>query len=76
MGLYARKTLPAGARLPAQRLRVFTNETNKFLLFDAAGSRQALAPIEASKKDDNMRVEVTGQIDGDTIKVASLKLLP
>ncbi len=55
---------------------VFTNETNKFLLFDAAGNRKALALIEASKKDDNMRVEVTGQIDGDKMKVASLKLLP
>jgi hypothetical protein len=55
---------------------VFTNETSKFLLFDPAGSRKALALIEASKKDDNMRVEVTGQIDGDKIKVASLKLLP
>jgi len=55
---------------------VYTNDTNKFLLFDAAGSRKALALIEASKKDDNMRVEVTGQIDGDKIKVASIKLLP
>lgn len=55
---------------------VFTNETNKFLLFDAAGSRKALALIEASKKDDDMRVEVTGQIDGDKMKVSSLKLLP
>ena len=55
---------------------VFTNETNKFLLFDRAGDQKALALIQASKKEDNMRVEVTGQIEGGKIKVTSLKLLP
>jgi len=55
---------------------VFTNDTNKFLLFDAAGNRNALALIQASKKENDMRVEVTGEIDGDKIKVTSLKLLP
>jgi hypothetical protein len=55
---------------------VFTNETNKFLLFDRAGDQKALALIQASKKDDNMRVEVTGQIEDGKIKVTSLKLLP
>lgn len=55
---------------------VFTNETNKFLLFDEAGNRKALALLQASKKDDNMRVEVSGQIEGDKIKVTSLSLLP
>ena len=53
---------------------VFTYE-NKFLKFDEAGSRKALAALRASKKEDDLKVEVTGEIQGDIIKVASLKLL-
>ena len=53
---------------------VFTYD-NKFLKFDAAGSRKALAALKASKKEDDLKVEVTGEIQGDTIKVASLKLI-
>lgn len=55
---------------------VFTYESNKFLAFDAAGNQKALALIQSSKKDDDMRVEVAGEIDGDKMKVTSLKLLP
>jgi hypothetical protein len=55
---------------------VFTNDNDKFLVFDAAGSQKALALIQASKKLDDFRVEVTGEVQGDKIKVASLKLLP
>jgi len=53
---------------------VFTYD-NKFLKFDEAGSRKALAALKASKKEDDLKVEVTGDIQGDTIKVASLKLI-
>lgn len=53
---------------------VFTYD-NKFLKFDAAGSRKALAALKASKKEDDLKVEVTGEIQGDTIKVTSLKLV-
>lgn len=53
---------------------VFTYD-NKFLSFDAAGSQKALAALKATKKEDDLKVEVTGEIQGDTIKVASLKLL-
>jgi hypothetical protein len=53
---------------------VFTYD-NKFLKFDAAGSRKALAALRASKKEDDLKVEVTGEIQGDTIKVTSLKLV-
>jgi hypothetical protein len=48
---------------------------NRFLKFDEAGSRKALEAIKASKKLDDLEVEVTGELQGDTIKVASLKLL-
>jgi hypothetical protein len=53
---------------------VFTYD-NKFLSFDAAGNQKALAPLKASKKEDDLRVEVTGEIQGDAIKVVSVKLL-
>ena len=53
---------------------IFTYD-NKFLKFDEAGSRKALAAIRASKKEDDLKVEVTGEIQGNTIKVASLKLV-
>jgi len=53
---------------------VFTYD-NKFLTFDAAGNRKALALLKGSKKEDDLRVEVTGEIQADTIKVISLKLL-
>jgi hypothetical protein len=52
---------------------VFTAD-NRFLAFDAAGNKQAAAALKSSKKDDNLKVKVSGDIDGDTIKVASLKL--
>ena len=53
---------------------VFTYD-NKFLKFDEAGSRKALAALRASKKEDYLKVEVTGEIQGDSIKVTSLKLI-
>jgi hypothetical protein len=55
---------------------VFTYETTKYLSFDAAGNQKALALIQTSKKGEDMRVEVTGEIQGDKIKVNALKLLP
>jgi hypothetical protein len=54
---------------------VYTSD-NKFLKFDGAGDRRALAAIKASKKLDDLEVEVTGEVKGDTIKVAALKILP
>jgi hypothetical protein len=54
---------------------VYTSD-NKFLKFDEAGNRKALAAIKASAKLDDFEVEVAGEVKGDTIKVASLKVLP
>ena len=53
---------------------VFTYD-NKFLKFDEAGSHKALAMLRASKKEDDLKVEVTGDIQGDMIKVATLKFI-
>ena len=53
---------------------VYTSD-NKFLKFDEAGNRKALAAIKASTKLDDFEVEVTGEVKGDTIKVVNLKVL-
>lgn len=52
---------------------VFTVD-NKYLGFDAAGNEQAAAALKSCKKKDNLKVKVSGEVDGETIKVASLKL--
>jgi hypothetical protein len=48
---------------------------NKFLAFDEAGNRKALAIFKESKKEDDFRVEVTGEVQGDVMKVSTIKLL-
>src|SRR5262245_46813816 len=52
---------------------VFTTD-NKYLVFDATGNEQAAAALKSSKKKDNLKVKVSGEVTGDTIKVASLTL--
>src|SRR5580693_7750731 len=54
---------------------VYTSD-NKFLKFDEAGNRKALAALKASTKLDDLEVEITGEVKDDTIKVATLKILP
>lgn len=45
-----------------------------FLKFDDSGNSKVLAALNASKKTDQLRVSVTGERQGDTIKVASVKI--
>jgi hypothetical protein len=52
---------------------VFTAD-NKFLMLDAAGNTKAVAALKSTKKIDNLQVTVEGDIQGETIKVSSLKL--
>jgi hypothetical protein len=52
---------------------VFTAD-NKFIALDAAGNAKAAAALKATKKTDNLKVMVEGEVSGDMIKVASLKL--
>ena len=47
---------------------VYTSD-NKFLKFDEAGNRKALALIKASTKLDDFEVEILGEVNGDSIKV-------
>ncbi len=45
-----------------------------FLKFDKAGSKKALAELKTSTKKDHLRATVTGDLEGSSIKVKSLKL--
>ncbi len=47
----------------------------KFLKFNATGNTKMLEALKASDKTDHLRVDVSGDVDGDTIKVTSVKLL-
>ncbi|MBI3666896.1 MAG: hypothetical protein HY236_11850 [Acidobacteria bacterium] len=47
----------------------------KFITFDQAGNKRAIAALKVSKKENDLRVTVTGDVSGDSIKVASLKIL-
>lgn len=42
--------------------------------FDKKGNEEALKALKATKKVDGIRVTVTGERTGDTIKVATLKI--
>jgi hypothetical protein len=53
---------------------IYTSD-NKYLKFDEAGNRKALALIKTSKKLDDFEIEVVGEVKGDTIKVVNLKLI-
>jgi len=46
----------------------------RFILFDAAGNKRAVAALKATAKKSDLRVTVTGDVTGDNIKVAGLKL--
>ena len=46
-----------------------------FLKFDAEGNSKIVEALKASDKKDHLRVDVTGDVQGDTLKVTSIKLL-
>jgi hypothetical protein len=45
-----------------------------YLKFDAAGNQKVVAALNATKKTDHLRANVTGDKDGDTIKVKTFTL--
>ena len=47
----------------------------QFLKLDAKGNAEVVAALKASDKKDHLRANVTGDVEGDTIKVNSVKLL-
>lgn len=49
-------------------------QDDKFLKFDEKGNKEVLAQLKASNKSDHLRVNVTGDVEGSTLKVESVKL--
>jgi hypothetical protein len=47
----------------------------QFLKFDAAGNASIVEALKTSDKKDHLRVDVSGDVQGDTLKVTSIKLL-
>ena len=47
----------------------------QFLKFDAEGNAKIADALKASDKKDHLRVGVSGDVQGDTLKVTSIKLL-
>ena len=52
---------------------ILTSE-GKYLKFDDAGNKKALAALHATKKTDSVRATVEGTVAGDEIKVTNLTL--
>jgi hypothetical protein len=50
-------------------------KNQQFLKFDAAGNASIVEALKASDKKDHLRVDVSGDVQGDTLKVTSVKLL-
>jgi hypothetical protein len=48
---------------------------NQILKLDAKGNAKVLEELKASDKADHLRVNVSGDVQGDTLKVTSVKLL-
>ena len=48
---------------------------HKFLKFDSNGNSLVLDALKKSDKNAHLRVDVSGDVQGDTLKVTSLKLL-
>jgi hypothetical protein len=48
----------------------------KFLKFDERGNASTLSMLKKGSKEKDLKVKVTGAVDGDVIKVQSVELLP
>ncbi len=49
-------------------------DSGSYLKFDETGNEKALTALKSTKKKDHVRVDVTGELKGDTIQVASLAI--
>ena len=50
-------------------------QDKQFLKFDAEGNSKITEALKSSDKKDHLRVDVSGDVLGDTLKVTSIKLL-
>jgi hypothetical protein len=48
----------------------------KFLKFDESGNARTLSMLKKSSKEKDLKVKVSGALDGDVIKVQGVELLP
>ena len=48
---------------------------DKFVKFDKDGNAKAFAALKASKKEDDLRVKVTGTLEKGVIKVDTIEIL-
>ena len=46
----------------------------KFVKFDEAGNGKALTMLKSTSKEKDLKAKVSGELDGDTVKVASIEL--
>jgi hypothetical protein len=46
----------------------------KFVKFDESGNARALAALKKSTKEKDLKAKVSGTLDGDIVKVASIEL--
>lgn len=51
------------------------DKDGQYLKFDATGNQEAMKLLQSSSEKDHLRVNVTGQKQGDVIHVQHLKLL-
>ena len=49
-------------------------QDKQFLKLDPNGNKDVVAALKASDKKDHLRADVTGDREGDTLKVTSFKL--
>ena len=50
-------------------------QDKQFLKFDAEGNKKIVDALKASDKKDHLRLDVSGDLQGDTLKVTSIKLI-
>ena len=67
-------TRECALKCAASGFGIVSNDS-KFLRLDAAGNAQVVDALKASQKKDHLRVDVKGDVEGDTLKVSSIKLL-
>lgn len=51
------------------------DKSGQYLKFDSKGNQEATRLLESSSKKDHLRVDVTGEKQGNVIHVKSLKLM-
>jgi len=67
-------TRDCALKCAASGFGILTSDS-KFLKLDAAGNAEVVNALKASQKKDHLRVDVKGDVEGDTLKVSSIKLL-